>query len=280
MTVTITQIVKTFRAEQGFDPYGIYCQFTGQRIGSTLKSEMDALLGYIGGSDADDIADDLAMRILASMRPSIRWNKMRAETLQQLRVTDPVGTMAYLMNRLFAPLNHRKTRLEDLLSSYRERIEAHAMIQSWGKTDESHTIFYMLLELDAKWNLDTEYPPFSFRDFADCESMLKRIELLQAWYDRRVEAYTKKVAADEMQVRWSRSGNTLAKPAFLDLYCESKPLTKVGMVKAAKQEERDLMAGLLSEIMMERVTVDQAIAMTPKPVLVPITKMPRKFGVK
>ena len=171
--VTITQIVKDVsRVEQGFDPYGIYCQFTGARIGSTLKEEMDSLLAYIGGVDADDIADDLAMRILASMRPSIRWNKMRAETLQQLRVTDPVGTMAYLMNRLFAPLNHRKTRLEDMLSSYRERIEAYKMIQSWGTTDESNTIFYMLLELDAKWNLDTEYPPFSFRTFADCESMV------------------------------------------------------------------------------------------------------------
>ena len=83
-----------------------------------------------------------------------------------------------------------------------------------------------------------------------------------------------------MQVRWSRSGNALAKPAFMDLYFESKPPTKAGIVKACQEEERDLMAGLLSEILMERPTTAEVIAIRPKPVIVPVTKMPRRFGVK
>ena len=275
----------SFLDQHGFDPTGIYCQVTGKRIGTIDSSEIALLLTVVSEADDGDveaIADDLAIRTLASMRPGIRWNKMRSETLQQLRVVDPIGTCAYLVNRLFAPLNHRKIGVDMLLGVYADRIRGYQLLEQWGQTDATNTILYMLLELDAKWNLDTESPPFSAYDFFfDCPTMDHRLELLQAWYERRVAAYDKKVKADELQSRWMRSGNILAKPAFLDVYMESKPLSKTAAKKAEKKEEMDFFQGLLSEIRMGRVeSEEQAEAVAPKPKFVPIRKMPLSFGVK
>jgi hypothetical protein len=270
-----------FEESHGFDPLGIYCQFTGARIGTTTDDEMGALLDSLVG-DSEEVHDDLAIRILASMRPSIRWNKMRAETLQQMRVADPIGTTAYLINRLFAPLNHRKIGIEELLGYNADRIKAHALLREWGVTDESNTILYMLLELDAKWNLDTESAPFTAYDFFfDAPTMQHRVEMLQAWYERRCDAWEKKQKADEMQIKWSRSGNALAKPAFMDAFVESKPITKTGAIKAKKKEESDFMAGLLSEIMMGKPESEAEVAaIAPKPVLIAIHKTPLAFGIK
>lgn len=277
----VYDVILAFQEAYGFDPQGVYCQLTGKQIGSFLDSEFDALIESLGALDPEEMVDDIAIRLLASMRPSIRWNVMREESLKELREAEPVDTLAYLINRLFAPLGYRKLGVQALLADYEHRIKTHQLCSEWGVNDSTNTLLYMLLELDAKWSLDLEFPPFSWRDFFEAESMNHRIEMLQAWYERRVEAWDKKVKADAMQIKWSRTGHALAKPAFMAEYLAAKPLSKTAEKKQAKEEEKRFMAGILSEILMGRIDdAGEAEAVEPKPAFVPIRKMPMQFGVK
>lgn len=278
---TVTEIIDSFQASYGFDPSGIYCSATGKRVGSTHIEELESLINLIGGDTAEEIADDIGMRLLASMRPSMKWNKFRAESLAQMRRTDPAETLAYLINRMFAPLNHRKIGIVNLVATYADKVRAFDLISSWGVNDGTNTLMYMLLELDAKWNLDTETPPFSWSEFFLAPpSMQHRVDLLQHWYANRMEAWDKRLKAEELQTRWMRHGSALAKPAFMDIFMESKPLTVTAIKAAEKKVERDLFAGLLWEIMGKPKTPEELAAEQPRPTFVAIRKMPMKFGVK
>lgn len=276
---TVTEVIDSFQSSYGFDPSGIYCSATGKRAGSTHIEELESLINLVGGESAEEIADDLAVRLLASMRPSMKWNSFREESLERMRKSDPIETLAYLINRMFAPLNHRKIGIKNLIATYEDKIRAFKIITDWGVTDATNTLTYMLLELDAKWNLDTEFPPFSWREFfVEPETMQHRVDLLQQWYATRMTAWEKRVQAEETQVRWMRHGNALAKPAFMGAYMESKPLSASGIKAAEKKAERDLMAGLLWEIMGK--PADEKAPEAPRPHFVPIRVTPIKFGVK
>ena len=282
---TLKEISDVFFAEYGFDMSGLYCQVTGKRIGWTHVEEMESLINLVGGeADADEIADDIAIRVLASMRPSLKWNKFRGESLVELRKSNPIETLAYLINRMFAPLNHRKIGIDNLIGNYEHRIRAFNIIQSWGVTDATNTLTYMLLELDAKWNLDTESPPFSWQAFfMDAPDMDARVAMLQSWYATRMQAWEKRLAAEELQTRWIRHGSAIAKPAFAAAYMESKPLSATAIKKAEKDAEKQLFGDLLFEIMGSPTLNGEATVepkAKPKPTFVPIRKMPMKFGVK
>lgn len=275
----INNVIDAFIINYGFNPENIYCQVTGKPIGRFETEEFEAIVDELQGDD-ESAADDLAMRILASLRPSLRWNKFRDTTLVDMRVKHPVETLAYLVNRLFHPLNHRKTAIGDLLRFYEQRIKAFAMLSEWGVNDSTNTLTYLLLELDAKWNLDTEWAPFSWDDFFNAESMSHRIELLQKWQERRIADWDKKMAALEYQTKWSRTGNAIAKPAYASAYMENRPVSKVEIKKQEKRKESAFFAGLLAEIQGERPSTEEAVATQPDVKFVPIKKMPFKFGVK
>ena len=281
-------ILTAFAAQYGFNPRGIYCSVTGKLVGMTLNEEFNALceklIGEADEDDAEAVADDLAIRLLASMRPSLRWNKFGDRGITDARVNHPVETLAYLCNRMFQPLGHRKIGLEALLATYENKIKAFRIIESWGITDATNTLTYMLLEIDAKWSLDTESPPFSWQAFfVEAPDMDARVSMLQHWYTDRMEAWLKRVKAEEMQVKWTRHGNVASKPAFAAAYMESRPLSLTALKKAEKQAENDMFADLLFGIMGSPNLAGEEQkppVVSSGPTFVPIRKMPRKFGVK
>jgi hypothetical protein len=281
---TITDIIDSCVAHHGFDPSGIYCQLTGKRIGSTPMEEFESVVNLVGCDSADEIADDIAIRVLASMRPSLKWNKFRAESMAQLRKSDPTEMLSFLLNRLFAPLNHRKIGIDNLLGTYADRIRGFQLLNEWGVTDATNTLLYMLLEVDAKWNLDTESAPFTAYDFFfDAATMEHRVEMVQAWYANRMIAWEKRLKAEEQMTKWYRFGNALAQPAFRDAFMESKPLSPTAIKKAEKDAEKQMFGDLLFEIMGEPNLAGETKrvpAPKPAPTFVPIRKMPLKFGVK
>jgi hypothetical protein len=281
-SMQIGKVVHTFIDAYGFDPTHIYCQVTGKPIAQTHSEEFEALVDSLGVVDAEQAADDLAVRLLASMRPSMRWNVFRDDSLVIMRQKHPVETLAYLLNRMFAPLNFRKISRRDLLADLEHRIKTFQIISEWDKASHFDTLIYMLLELDAKWSLDTESAPFNWQDFfVTADTMDARVDLLQQWYNRRVADWDKKQKADEMQTRWMRSGSALAKPAYMAEFLAAKPLSKSAAVRESKKEEKAFFAGLLSEILMGRVDdEEEKAAITPNPALVVRPKGILKFGVK
>jgi hypothetical protein len=108
------QAINQFHKDYGFDPFRIYCQVTGKPFATILEEEMDSVLSLVceSNDDADAAAQDLWLRVVASMRPSLKWNKFRSNTLAELRVSDPIETLAYLVNRMFGPHNRRQRRYD------------------------------------------------------------------------------------------------------------------------------------------------------------------------
>lgn len=248
-SILCDNIVATFIDSYHFDPRGIYCQVTGKRIGTTSTEEFCELIASLPGS-VEMVCDDIAIRLLASLRPSLRWNKMRAESLKEMRVAAPVDTLAYLLNRLFAPLNARKTSMSDLLGVNEDKIKLHTQLSRWGiESTELQTIAYMLLELDAKWGLDLEGAPFSCDAFIMATTHVERLAMLQPYHTRRMKDWDAKLKHDEQVTRWHRSGNALARPAFFAAFMQAQPLTETQKKAAAKQTEKDFFGDILNEVM-------------------------------
>lgn len=248
-SILCDNIVATFIDSYHFDPRGIYCQVTGKRIGTTETVEFCELIHSLAG-DIESMCDDIAIRLLASLRPSLRWNKMRVDSLVEMRKVAPVDTLAYLLNRFFAPLNARKTSLSQLLGVNEDKIRLHTQLTRWGiDSGDMSSIAYMLLELDAKWGLDTEAAPFNCDAFIMATTHAERREMLAPYYTRRMKDWDAKVKHDEQVTRWHRSGNALAKPAFFAAFMQAQPLSETQKKAAAKRDEKDFFGDILNEVM-------------------------------
>jgi hypothetical protein len=282
MSTNPIDTLAAFRSEFGFDPFAIHCSVTGKPIGKIGDEEMFSVLNLICESNdgADEAATDLWLRVISAMRPSLKWNKFRSESLAQMRKSDPVETLAYLVNRMFAPHNRLKGGMQPV--HYDERIKAWRLIESWGKTDETNTLAYMLLEIDAKMGLDVEMPPFNWRDFFEAESQSARVTMVQGWYATLMVRWEKRLKEAEQQSHWIRHGNVLSKSAFADAFMESKPLSVTAIKKAEKKADRDFMAHIIWEVLGDSAEPPElAAAAQPNPQLVPLRgRKPMVFGVK
>jgi hypothetical protein len=245
-----TLIAIAFVEEYGFSPLGMFCQMTGKQIGTTTDEEFESLIdSFKPGDDDDSIIDDIATRIFASMRPSLHWNKMREDSLDKMRRRAPVDTLAYLLNRLFAPRNTLKIGVDQMLGLHHDRIRLHKRLSEWGMNDTTNSILYLLLEVDAKLNLNSESAPFTARDFLDdFKGFALLLEMVQAWHARRVASTQSNSMSAMQQANWTK-GNTLARPAFFNIWLRSKPPTPSGIKAAAKAEERKFMLGVLAEVL-------------------------------
>jgi hypothetical protein len=257
---------------------GIYCSITGFQIGTSdeIGNVLDWLIESNPDADSEELADDIALRIFASMRPSLRWNKMRAESLNDLRKAQPGQTLAYLLNRAFTPISGGNP----IALAYDRIRVGHVCNSSVARqTDES--LMLMLLEIDAKQGLNAVYPTFRVDDFVspDIDAFM---QMLSAWHESVTAEHDRFLKRQEMETRWWRSGNALAKPAFFSAWIESKPPTQSAIKAAEKKAESDFFADLFNEVLGKPTLAgveQQPFVPTPKPA-VPSTKMPSLFAKK
>jgi hypothetical protein len=275
----IDETIAAFVADYGFDPLTIYCQVTGKPFARFFDEEQESVLSLVceSNDDADAAAGDLWLRVVSSMRPSLKWNKFSAGSLAELRVSHPIETLAYLINRMFTPHNRFKGGVT--LRHFEERIKAFKEIDSWGQTDDTNTLTYMLLEIDAKMGLDVEMPPFNWQDFFEAESIKHRVEMVQGWYGQLMERWEKRLKDEELQIKWMRHGNVLAKPAFADAFMESKPLTITGIKKAEKAAEKQIFADAAWDVLSGILdSTAEPKPDAPKPVIVPLKRVINPFA--
>src|SRR4051812_5829833 len=105
------ETIVLFREQFGYDYFRVYCSITGKPFGFLNSEERHSLLSLVceSNDDADGACDDLWLRVIGSMRPSLKWNVWRdRDAMVKLRRTDPRETLAYLINRMFAPHNRLK----------------------------------------------------------------------------------------------------------------------------------------------------------------------------
>ena len=280
-------VIDQFVSVYGVDPCGIYCLFTGKRIGTIDSDEFIALIESLD-LDIESAADDLAMRLFASLRPSMRWNKMRSESLDLMRKQVPVETLAYLMNRLFA-----SKVSGGFVTEHMERIKLYDHLAGFASDERFPELLHRMLEIDSKLNLLSLTPKFICRDILAQDSVESILTLTLAWYESSCTIWHN----EQLQARYS-AANPLAKRAFFSSFMESAPKTENASRRTQKQRDSDFLSELFHEIESASRVVLDPVAPTPvvkkplaKPTLsksareeiiasMPSVKAPMKFGVK
>lgn len=273
------ETIRAFQSTYEIDPEGIYCLLTGKRIGTSDIDELIELIESFSDDDPEGRADDLAMRLFGSMRPSMRWNKMRSESLETLRKSNPLETLSYLLNRLFSSHINRG---EGFVVEHGERIKTFQHISAhFNSADEDFdSVMLMLLEIDSKQNLLHQQSPFICRKFlSECKS----IATLSAWLLPFYEKIISRHEALQAEARFVQA-NPLAKSAYLRTFLESKPISRTASQKSAKQAERQFFSDLFDSLngtSQSEILNEQVAKLMDKPKsAIPSVRMPMRFGVK
>lgn len=275
--LTIHEISEKFVSTYGFDPNYVYCSRTGKPIAFMFAEEIDSIVSTLG-DDPEAAIDDLALRIIASSRPSIKWNKLRETDLNDMRKSHPVETMAYLLNRLF------DSKVENWFSAQRGRIwlfsklhEFHIMASPIPNQSYWDMCLMMLLELEAKLGLTTETASFDVDDL-DVETpelMATLHSLLRPFHKRRVD-FHRQAEADAKFF----AANPGAKRAYFASWMESSPPSEATIAKAVKQQDSNLFKAILDELLGSGETKPASHRPTQEQMTKPETKPASKVLVK
>lgn len=219
-----------FYTQFGFDPDYIYCQSTGKPLGYLFESEFSALLASVGAAqanaDIESTCDDLYVRLLASMRPSMHWNVTRIDTIPEMRKRVPHETLAYLLNQLLATPRAKAT---DMLDDLGERIVYWPIIAALSE-DQVDSLLYMLIEWDAKWGLTKELPPILRANLFDGDP----VENLKRHYHARLDDWD---IEQRSQARWQMMGATRSRRAHFEMFLEGDKPNRVKLIRDEKKRE-------------------------------------------
>ena len=230
-----------FRSE-GFDPTQTYCLVTGAPIGTNTEAES---FFYLSDLESDDLIDDLSVRLLASMRPSIHWNLMREESFDVMRQRQPVQTFAYLFNRLIAPEGFATIPMDRRLGLQRERIQTFQRLRKWHDSEPASFIkcLHMLIEADSKFGFDKVACPFNADDM-----FANPVEVVGDFFANQCKKYDEQIKRDEAQARWIKYGNPIVKESARKIEVAKRPPSKTAKKRVEKKKEADFFESLFDEI--------------------------------
>lgn len=294
MNIDTIAIIDRCKAEEGFDPTAIYCQVTGRPIGFITVYELTAVIQQILPCDDDDLVSELWTRTMASMRPSPVWTMMRSDSLNKMLKHDPKALLAYLLNRLYDPLEKGMT-LDTRLGVLSNHLKVWRAIDSMAfKNDDLDQLLLVLLNIDSRYGLRNYSHPaiISAFNFNLADSDLTALILhLNEWLD----ALDKKALAMEKRgIQQMKAANSLTKESFATQFLKATPPSKTREAAIAKQKQKDFFSNILDELMpdeeapirelanpsLETVKAQAAARSAPKPgVFIPGTPRPR-FGRK
>lgn len=283
MTHTFSEVSEQIKFAYGFDPQYHYCAATGKPIGFAFIDELTEVIDSIPG-DIESVADDLAMRIIASMRPSVKWNRIQPDDLNLWGQKHPIETMAYLLNRFFEPakgqpLHWFKTSLD--------RIKLFQWLLAQPITGAKiDSIRLMLLELESKQSLVIARSPI------DCQVMLGDSDPILVLYKAIQQYYLARTTelAESESNGFAIHVNLAARRAFFSNLLDAgltEAATEAKAAKAAKQQDKNVLSTILESIMTpdkyaakpssQRVSES---SFEQSQVSLANTQMPKRFGAK
>lgn len=233
------------------NPQFIYCHATGKPIAKIDDESWLTITMSLISLDPEEAADELETRALTSMRPSVLWQSITKDSLEYVRVAAPKELLAYLMNRMYAPIEHSKAKpitFESRLSALRFRTELWQIIDSteFGP-DQLEQLLMILLALDTAFNLSRMAKPTSVAQ-AWSQDITTLISVLGAWHDRLTAEQVKLAHEARISDQWWRAGNQHTSKAFVAAAITTKPLSKTAEKKIAKKAEQSIFDQIASAI--------------------------------
>jgi hypothetical protein len=226
-----------------FDSSTIYCLATGRPIAQVSDDEFGLTIEAFAHLPADTIDSHLERLALLSMRPGLAWMNSSPQMLESMRVSAPRQLLAYLMNRMYAPIdapkgNARPQSLDSTLQARRTRIAIWQSIESATISDtQLDSILYVLLELDSRFNLAKLRKPTAIVELWQswsAEAAMQFIESLWDWRAKLVAEHEKALRmAKASEAFWSE-GNRLTRKAMLGQFTKVTPPSPTQAAKTAK----------------------------------------------
>lgn len=250
-------IVRETMNTHGVDPTRIYCIQTGAPIGRISLSELKLAIAVIGSDDVEDIADELATRTFASMRPSIAWNVIDSRTYNRLRLRCPRELLSHLMIRLYEPRDpsgNLKVPYHQRITNLRSRVAMWKLIESLPiDADRLNRLLLVLLRIDSMFNLNAVAVKSAFpapATMTSDEAIDSYIEQIEEWHEylwnqkSRLERQAK--LSNEF---WASRGNSVTRDATVKAFLEAKPPAESTIKKSKKKAADNEMLNLLQAIM-------------------------------
>ena len=240
----------------------IYCLATGKPIAEISDDEYGTILeafSHLPNPDAH-----LEELTLNSMRPSLMWANITPTILENIRVAAPRQLLAYLLNRMYAPLerpkSHQPVNRERFYQSRRFRVEIWQKLESATFTDDQiGQLLHILLELDTRFNLATLDKPIAIAGLwnpnAEASWTDSLIIQLHDWMEILIAKQIKEERLAKVSADWWANGNKLTRSARFGAFMEAKPVTKTGAKKAAKKADDDLFASILEGLMSKETPI-------------------------
>lgn len=240
----------------GYRPQALYCLITGKPLGEQWSDEFGATLDLLNLDDKnfEQVADDIRLRVVGSMRPSTRWNKFRSESINDLRIAQPRETLAYLLNRLFEPLNNTGSiwSIEQRIHVWQELAE-HDISNSVPRVEQ---LIHQLLEIDTRTGLTKLFIGFE-RGMLAGDKFDEFCDAVTQTYEQKQLEWAKLDAEYRYQIQ-----NPLVKQAFFDSFMTRKPEPIAKVKEKAKTERRRGFENLLAQILDEDSAPAQTLAAT------------------
>jgi hypothetical protein len=278
----MTRLSELMEGDRGINPAHIYCIQTGHPMGRVDIAERILAVDMIRANSEEELMDDLEIRTLLSMRPSIVWNSLDSRSIHRLRMLAPRQLLSYLLIRCYEPRDpngHLNMPMSQRLDMYRGRIQMYRLVEFMpiGK-EKLNELLLALLSIDSMFNLnavavDTGFPAPA--TITSDEAATHYISELWKWFDW---LYAKKSKA-ERQAKlsseyWGNRGNSVTRDATIKLTIESKPRAEATVKKLAKKAADNDMVTLLKGIMEAAEKGEAPVTQEMKPAAKPTGFIP------
>jgi hypothetical protein len=268
------------------DNLTIYCLATGKPIAQIHDDEVGVIIDALAHVPVAKQAEHLDRLALLSMRPSLLWMNVTPDSLDSIREAAPKQLLAYLLNRLFAPLERpnqpgRLPNIESLLAARRMRVTIWEQIDSTPMNPaELDQLLVLLLLIDSRFDLAKQLKPtYITQQWANITAL---VEDLTRWHNELSAAADKAARRAKMQAEfWNGGGNKLTqKPAQKQFAKVMPSQTQIEKrKKAAALNESGSFLDQLERELMVRASPKAHVESAPKPISA-IKKPIMRFGVK
>lgn len=150
---SVDAVIESMMDTYGLDALGLYCSVTGKPYGNIGHYEMVDTIRFVDEDDLEAFVDDLAVRMIAGMRPCMNWSRVEPASIEFARHNDKPGLLAYLIHRA----NESKTQRDQTFSYIMDRnicrIRSYRAIEQLTKDIDTFELMQLLLQADSLGNL-------------------------------------------------------------------------------------------------------------------------------
>lgn len=151
---TVEEVHQHMMTTYGVTPKQQYCLATGQGYATVSQLELEDLIRFVDEGDLETFCDDLFVRMIAGMRPSLIWSRVEPTGIEFARHHDKAGLLAYLIHRANEGKAPRDLTFQDIMTRNQMRIKSFTAIDNLVESGANiFELTQLLLQADSIGNL-------------------------------------------------------------------------------------------------------------------------------